>query len=90
MSETNERQAQITGKFAGSNWPPVSPRLLGMLDEWVHANVPTYKPGDTSDAALGVLAFHGGMKHVANALRQVAAAQHRTVKQQAIHTTTQE
>jgi len=73
-----------------SKWPTVSKRLVEQLDKWVMRNVPTYKPGDTGDQVLGVLAYHAGMRHVVASLKQVHAAQQKRVNSQAIHTTTQE
>lgn len=76
--------------FALSKWPPVSPQLVRTVDDWVMANVPVYNRGDTGDAALGVLAFHAGMRHVTTTLKLVQKSQEREIKRKAIHTTTQE
>lgn len=71
-----------------SKWPTISKRLIEQLDRWVMVNVPTYKPGDTGDQALGVLAYHAGMRHVVASLKVVQARQQKQVQSQAIHTTT--
>ena len=84
---------QITNQgnpFAASKWPPVSPQLVRIADDWVKANVPVYNRGDTGDAALGVLAFHAGMRHVITTLKLVQKSQEREITKKAIHTTTQE
>ncbi len=77
-----------TGKMK-SKRPTISKRLVEQLERWVMINVPTYKPGDTGDQALGVLAYHAGMRHVVASLKQVQAKQESKAKSQAIHTTTQ-
>lgn len=70
-------------------WPTISNRLVEQIDKWVRANVPTYKPGDTGDQALGVLAYHAGMRHVVSTLKVVQARQQAKIKSISIHTTTQ-
>lgn len=71
-------------------WPTISNRLVEQVDKWVKANVPTYKPGDTGDQALGVLAYHAGMRHVVSTLKVVQARQQEKIKSTSIHTTTQQ
>lgn len=73
-----------------SKWPSISNRLIEQLDKWVMLNVPTYKPGDTGDQALGVLAYHAGMRHVVASLKVVQKRQQDQIKSQSIHTTTQQ
>lgn len=81
---------EIATRKMKSKWPTVSKRLVEQLEKWVMRNVPTYKPGDTGDQALGVLAYHAGMRHVVASLKQVQATQEKRANIQAIHTTTQE
>jgi len=84
---------QITNQsnpFAASKWPPISMQLVRVTDDWVKANVPVYNRGDTADSALGVLAYHAGMRHVVTTLKQIHKSQMRAVEKKAIHTTTQE
>jgi len=72
------------------SWPTISNRLVEQIDKWVKANVPTYKPGDSGDQALGVLAYHAGMRHVVSTLKVVQARQQDKIKSTSIHTTTQQ
>lgn len=71
-------------------WPTISNRLVEQLDRWVKANMPTYKPGDSGDQALGVLSYHAGMRHVVATLKVVQAKQQAKIKSTSIHTTTQQ
>lgn len=70
-------------------WPTISNRLVEQIDRWVTANAPIYKPGDSGDQALGVLAYHAGMRHVVATLKVVQARQQVQIKSTSIHTTTQ-
>lgn len=65
-------------------------QLVRMIDDWVKANIPTYNRGDSADSALGVLAYHAGMQHVAITLKQIQKTQERAIKRTAISTTTKE
>lgn len=93
MSEQEQPQEKIgesgSSPFDSKHWPPVSLKMTEMVEDWVRAHVPIWKPGDKSDDALAAVAFHAGMKQVAAKMRSIHDRQQKKIKETAIRTSTQ-